>query len=794
MRRFVALSLAAAATFAAAPAAHAAARDDVTVTRTAHGVPHILASSFRGIGYGYGRSVAADNICTLADMYVTVRGERSQFFGPDGKYTVGGNGTTPTNLASDFFFQRVKDRGTVERLMAQAPPAGPRPEVAEGLQGYVDGYNDWLASVGGSAGVPDPTCRGKAWVRPITLLDAYRRIYQLVILASSGAALDGIGTAQPPGAGATAAATPSVASRVAQLAPNAIDEALGGLGSNAYAIGSEASQDGHGILYGNPHFPWSGSERFYQSHLTIPGKVDVTGGSLLGIPIVLIGATHGVAWSHTVSTARRFVPYELTLVPGHPTQYLENGKVRQMTAEQVTVQVLQPGGTLAPRTRTLYSARQGSITTQVTGLKLFPWTKSTAYALLDGNAENFGRMINVFFGMDEAQSVADVDANLRKYEGMPWVNTIAADTAGHAYYADIGNVPGIPNGKYKGCLTLFGRLTDALQRLPILDGSRTQCLPSTDPDSAAPGILGASRMPSLTRTDYASNMNDSYWMANPNQLLEHYPRIIGDERTARSLRTRIGNLQLTDRIAGTDGLPGTKFNLDNVREVAMGNRVYSAELWRDGLVKGCKTAACNVLRAWNMRNDLDEPGAVLWQRFVVRLNSASPIPLPAPFSPYKKKFNAGDPVNTPSGIVQQNPIVQWALSKAVADMNLAKLPLNATLRVGQTVTRGGEVIPIQGGPGTNGLFNVVTPIWDKTKGYTEVQSGDSFIQAVHLTPGCPEIRTILTYGQSSNPDSPYSSDQTKMFSAKQWNTIPFCDQTAIAAQAISTDTWPVPQG
>ena len=790
---------------------------EVTVTRTAFGVPHIKADSFRGIGYGYGRSVAADNICTLADMYITVRGERSRFFGPSGTYLSGGNGTTPTNLNSDFFFQRVKDRGTVERLAAEPPPNGPVPEVAEGLQGYVDGYNDWLASVGGSAGVPDPACRGAEWVRPITLMDAYRRVHQLAILASSGAAIDGIGGAQPPGTPRAAAAGASsdrtmapaggesdaaraiarlpanatAAQRVAALAPGALDEALGGLGSNAYALGTEATTDGHGLLYGNPHFPWTGSERFYQSHLTIPGVVDVTGGSLLGVPIVLIGATKGVAWSHTVSTARRFVPYEVALLPGKPTWYFTGGKFVQMKREKVTVQVRGAGGALEPRTRTLYSTKHGPITTSVTGLKVFPWNRGTAYALLDANGENFGRMINTFFGMDSAQSVADVDANLRKYTGMPWVNTIASDTSGAAYYADIGNMPGISAGKYRGCLTPLGRVTDAAQRLPVLDGSRGVCMPSSNEDSVAPGILGPSQMPSLLRKDWVANMNDSYWLSNPAEPLTGYSRIIGDERTARTLRTRLGIKQIQDRLAGTDGLPGNRFDLDSVRQVAMGNRVLSAELWRDGLVKGCRSQACEVLAAWNMRNDLDEPGAVLWQRFVARLLSTQPIPLPAPLSPYARPFKASDPVNTPSGIATGNPIVGWALNRAVADMNLAKLPLAATLRSAQTVTRAGQVIPVHGGPGPSGIFNVFTPVWDKFKGYTDIASGGSYIQAVHLKPGCPELRTMVTYGQSTNRESPFYVDQTKRLSEKQWNTLPFCEGD-VEREAVSTSTWGVP--
>jgi len=87
-----------------------------TIRTTSHGVPHILASNFAGLGYGYGYVAARENICVLADTYVTANAERSRWFGPDGTYTQGGNGATQTNLNSDFFFQRVKDTGVIQRL------------------------------------------------------------------------------------------------------------------------------------------------------------------------------------------------------------------------------------------------------------------------------------------------------------------------------------------------------------------------------------------------------------------------------------------------------------------------------------------------------------------------------------------------------------------------------------------------------------------------------------------------------------------------------------------------------
>lgn len=67
------------------------------------------------------------------------------------------------------------------------------------------------------------------------------------------------------------------------------------------------------------------------------------------------------------------------------------------------------------------------------------------------------------------------------------------------------------------------------------------------------------------------------------------------------------------------------------------------------------------------------------------------------------------------------------------------------------MTRRGERIPIPGGPYGSGVFNVITPSWNPRKGYDEVLHGSSFVQAVDLRPGGPDVRTIVTYGQSTNP-------------------------------------------
>lgn len=168
-RRRLSLLIAAALTATLAPSALAGQSSgyDVTIRRTAYGIPHITAKDYGSLGYGYGHEVASATICTLADTYTTVRAQRSKFFGPNGSYVFVGNGSTVNNLNSDFFFQQINDDKRIEKLMAQPAPYGPSKEVRDLAKGYAAGYNRYLRDVGGSNGISDPTCKGKPWVTPI---------------------------------------------------------------------------------------------------------------------------------------------------------------------------------------------------------------------------------------------------------------------------------------------------------------------------------------------------------------------------------------------------------------------------------------------------------------------------------------------------------------------------------------------------------------------------------------------------------------------------------------------------
>src|SRR5689334_15756356 len=57
-----------------------------TIRRTKYGVPHIRANDIESLAAGYGYAFAEDDICTLANEYVTVAAKRSEYFGPDGEW------------------------------------------------------------------------------------------------------------------------------------------------------------------------------------------------------------------------------------------------------------------------------------------------------------------------------------------------------------------------------------------------------------------------------------------------------------------------------------------------------------------------------------------------------------------------------------------------------------------------------------------------------------------------------------------------------------------------------------
>src|SRR5437764_7349933 len=107
---------------AAAAPKHRSKRPTVVIRRSAYGIPHIIGRNWEDVGFGYGYAFAQDDICPMAEDYVTVRAQRARWFGPNGTYAQRGNGTTPDNLNRDFFYHGATGRHIVSKPRGPTPP------------------------------------------------------------------------------------------------------------------------------------------------------------------------------------------------------------------------------------------------------------------------------------------------------------------------------------------------------------------------------------------------------------------------------------------------------------------------------------------------------------------------------------------------------------------------------------------------------------------------------------------------------------------------------------------------
>ena len=83
----------------------------------------------------------------------------------------------------------------------------------------------------------------------------------------------------------------------------------------------------------------------------------------------------------------------------------------------------------------------------------------------------------------------------------------------------------------------------------------------------------------------------------------------------------------------------------------------------------------------------------------------------------------------------------------------------------------GVSLPGNGGPGNLGIFRVITwgPLVDRTK--TPIH-GDGFTVAVEFGPtGIAHAKTFVYYGESSQPGSPFHTDELPLAERKQWRDV-----------------------
>jgi len=707
----------------------------VQIRWTTHGIPHIKANDWEGLGYGFAHAIATNTICTLAREFVTVRGDQSKYFE-----------ATERNINADAFHRALLHPAKIDEYLAYGSSESHRMDA-----GYVAGYNNFIET---QAGNMPASCNNAPWITPITERD----IAKIAI---------GVGIRYGLGRVTNEIATSEHGLELAQLDTMDLFVDPQIIGSNALGFGRALTESGRGILLGNPHYPWHGPSRFHIAHLTLPGEVNVMGASLVTTSRVAIGFTENVAWSHTVSTALRFTMFRLDLVPGNPMAYRLGDDVHNIEALQVEVETDGE-----PATRTIYMTQLGPVVVS----KSTPWNDQHVYAMRDVNYENY-RSGDQYKDINSARNVSELRTALATHQGAAFVNTIAADVSGEALYADMSAIPNVSSELIDRCAVD----TENGQRVITLNGSDPSCNWQEDSRAAYPGLMPPTEQPSLITDTYVSNSNDSYWLSNPDNRLEGFSPIIGNEQQTRSLRTRAG-LKFIEEVLSTD----QKFDQAMVQNLLFNHRHYGAEIFLDDILAICEQSedlkeACGILAQWDRRQDLDSIGAAIFNRFWNISQSLR--------DHYLVPFDQNNPIHTPSGLKIDETATQEfviaSLQGAVASLNEAGIALDAKWGDVQFVLRNEDKIGIPGGSGSQGMFSVITSRFDANKGgYNPITHGNSYIQAVTWNDdGTPNAKAILTYSQSPEPDSEFYSDMTKLYSQSQWIDLPFTEEQ-IATQQI----------
>ncbi|WP_459625326.1 penicillin acylase family protein [Burkholderia sp. 3C] len=860
------------------------------IRRTADGIPHIEAADWQALGYGYGYAQASDNLCTMAEAFVTYRGDRSRYFGASAKPATRSTLGAPSNLDSDFFFRLVDSAGTIERYRHSQPDA-----LQRMIRGFAAGYDRYLDEVrAGDAPGRHLACRNAPWLSSITDADIYRRLYAANLAGGEAHFVSAIASAHPPSADAplradgstranpashstnahaevatanpashppsahaeaatanpashstnahaeaatanppsrptnthaeAATANPAshptnthaeaaTANSLAALDPDALH--VGGhygIGSNALAFGRDAT-GGASILFGNPHWFWSGPDRFYQAQLTIPGKLNVGGASFLGVPVIMIGYNDEIAWTHTVSGARRFGLFQLKLAADDPTAYWVDGQRETMRRVPLTVPVRKPDGTLATVARTLYATRYGPVVDLSGWSPKLGWTHTQAFAIRDANSGN-DRIFRTFLDFGRARSLPDFIATQKASAAMPWVNTLAIGRRDpQVWFADIGNVPDVPDALADRCTPPIGKAVDArLPGVPFLDGSRGECDWQRSGASAQAGSLPAAAMPGLLRRDFVANMNNSYWLANPAEPLTGFPRVMGTGVAPLDMRARLG-LALAERTApGEELRPGqvrTGLTATDVQRFTLDGDTLGATLFkRPVLDRVCASGrlrvdrdpltgqvfhparmadtaeACRTLRAWNGVADRDARGVYLWDQFWARAEKIDAAKL------YAKPFDPADPQNTPAGLRADEPAVAQAFGAAILAVTDAGYALDATRGETLYLTRNGEPVPLYGGCAGVGYFASICD-YGKRRARDPISAdtigGNSYLQVVTFGAQGAEAHTLLAHSESDDPASPHFADGTRRYAERRWLRMPF-EAGEIAADPALTVT------
>ncbi|MBI4521341.1 MAG: penicillin acylase family protein, partial [Gemmatimonadetes bacterium] len=293
--------------------------------------------------------------------------------------------------------------------------------------------------------------------------------------------------------------------------------------------------------------------------------------------------------------------------------------------------------------------------------------------------------------------------------------------------------------------------------LPHPDGGDTLAITATRSGHVWSTLVPFDSLPQVLNPPggYIHNENDSPHFTNLNQILEHDFDFWVEEPRLRLRSQHAIELLHNDRI----------FSLEDVVAAKYSMRMLLADRVKDDLVAavlrtsptGGVARALELLAAWDNSVAAGSRGGVLfetwWNRYLSLMGDREPHAVP---------WNPDEPVTSPRGLADLELAAEafgWAVPETARRFGAWDMAWGEVHRV----RRADVDVPVGGCSGALGCFRVLNFSTD-ADGKRVANGGDGWVLAVEFGDP-PRAYSVLSYGQSPNPDSPYHTNQAALFAA-----------------------------
>jgi acyl-homoserine-lactone acylase len=511
-------------------------------------------------------------------------------------------------------------------------------------------------------------------------------------------------------------------------------------GSNAWAFAPSRTKSGRAILMRNPHLAWSAG--YYEAHVTVPGVLDFYGDFRVGGPFGVIGGFNRyLGWSTTNNAPDLDELYALAVDPARADHYLFEGASLPLERELVTV-TMRNGPGLSTETRELWRTPLGPVVHRDSG-KVY---------VLRAASDGEHRAGEQFLRMMRARSLAGFKEAMRMRARVN-SNFTYADRAGNVYYVWNASIPALPHAS----------------------GGDTAAVPASRTADVWTRYVPFDSLPQLLnpRGGYVRNENDAPYHTNLHQVLDRrrYPANFPEP----SLRLRS---QLSLALVDTR----RKLSLEDVVALKHSYRMLLADRVKGELAAAVRASspaprvaeALAVLERWENTSAPASRGGVLFDAWWSRYAEGAP-----PDSMFAEPWSAAAPTSTPRGLRDRARAAQafaWAVDDVTRRYGRADVAWGDVHRV-----RIGAVdVPVGGCRGVLGCFRVLNFRTDPD-GRRSVVGGDGWVLAVEFGRRVPRAYSVLAYGESARPDSPFHGDQAEMFARGEMKRVAFTERDVEAA-------------